>query len=285
MSTDLQKYQEQILAKTSYIYRTYRSKLNLPSTDSELENHEFPSEGPITSIEGVRLLDRLLQNKTYLLIRTQNTMYTLGLWLLFGLPELVIDVTDLPNSSQSDVDDLDKIDAQIESGLTDTQFQNYVRPIVDAYVSRSSLPTIDKKNAKFNLVRRYDQEDMTLTFDGSDFTLNVNLRRVPEDEYLTLNSTFMIWFYTYYVLADNDRPIVVSEEDSKVIDEHDGLEYQLYPIYHATISFSDLSKLTTSKGVTENELENLIDRYIDYDLNDFSSDSLDDVETDDTLSE
>jgi hypothetical protein len=280
-TNSLQRYQNQILQVTSYIYRTYRSNLKIPD---DLTNYSFPSEGPITSADELHILNRLFKSRSYLLIRTQNTLYTLGLWLLFGLPELVIDVTDIETpEAEPDEDDLDNLNNSPKptTDLPDHDLERMVSPIIKAYIAKSDPPRVVNENNHLRILRSYDHPDQDLTFDSSDQTTTLNLRRVPEDEYISLNAAYLIWFYTYYVKADDNRNIVMSEEDSKVVEEHDGLEYQLYPIYHTTIPHQSLKDLVPIPNQTQ--ISNLVDQYLGMDADDFSSDSFDDIPSEDTL--
>jgi len=118
MDTYLTEFQGQILRETTSICRAYRQSLGIEG--SIPSDFEFPSDGPISCTEEVQILNRLLNSGEYILIQTQNTVYTIGLWLLFGLPELVIDITQVSSNvdqasansdaNSDDLDDLDDLD-------------------------------------------------------------------------------------------------------------------------------------------------------------------------------
>jgi hypothetical protein len=291
MSESLLAYQNQILDTTSYIYQAYRKSIGIPNSSSNSSSnipndYKFPKEGPLTSAEQIRILESLLEKRTYLLIRTEHTVHSIGLWLLYGLPELVIDVTDLPaakaqKTESNDLDDLDDLNHRVSNAVdidSSIDLESLIRPIVEAHLLRSEPAEVSKHGDIYELNRRYDQNDQDLTFDSSNETVSLQLRRVSEDEYLSLNAMYLIWFYTYYVRADDNRKIMVSEEDSKIVDENDGLQYQLYPIYQISVPYNMISKLG------QNSVSDLVSRYIDREYDDFSSDSFDDVETDETSS-
>jgi len=80
-----------------------------------------------------------------------------------------------------------------------------------------------------------------------------------------------MWFYTYYMRADDNRNVIVSDDDSKVIEDHDGIEFQLYPIYSTAIEYSQLMDLNDPLAI--------VNRYLEQDYEDFSSDSFDDIES------
>lgn len=142
--------------------------------------------------------------------------------------------------------------------------------------------------------RFYDQEDRDLFLikklnidpvisasgNGSE-SIRLKLKRVSEDDYIGLNIDYMIWFYTYYMKAENNRNVIVSDDDSKVIEEHDGLEYQLYPIYRTSFNYDDFASDNESGNEIENSnlneskqtdygVQSIIDKYIDQNYSDFT---------------
>lgn len=263
-----QIYKKQILNETKLIYQSYCRDLKIDSSNAE---NTYPREGPLTSDQDCKVIDTLLEKEDYLVLTTGNTVYTLGLWLLYGLPELVIDVSNrISTIDDGDIDNLYNLNVQ------DTNADQTVHVIINTYIN-SLLDTVHKRlhssDNKITMKRFYDQENRNLLINN----IKLKLLRVPEEEYINLNVDQMIWFYTYYMMADNDRNVILSENDSKVIEENDGLEYQLYPIYRTTLEYNDLLKTSTMNNYTET-----INKLLNQTYSDFSDDSLDNVESVDT---
>lgn len=272
----LTAYRSQVLNDTIKIYRAYQRMI--PIHDGELA---YPKEGPITSTRDVEVLDALLNPSSgkYLLLHSENTVYTLGLWLLYGLPELVLnfECDDSQNISDDpdDLDDLDNVSNPINSVTDFDDLDRVVGLIVVQYVGQNlehvcqSIHYSDAERSTLTMDRKYDWDDCTVNT-GSN---SIDLVRVPEEQYITVN-TYAVWFYTYYMQADANRNVIVSEEDSKVIDENDGIEYNLYPIYRTTITGA-LYKSLTSRNADAQGIQSIIDKYIERTYSDFTDSDYD----------
>jgi hypothetical protein len=218
--------------------------------------------------------------------------------LLYGLPELVFDVENDLKTDNNIPDDLDDLDTLNNTNNADDTFlddkmyvviEEYIRNFGSTDELEQSL--IQTENGSVQFKRRYDQTDTKL-----HIPIPLSLSRVPEDEYIGLDAHYLIWFYTYYMRADDNRNVIVSEEDSKVVTEEDGLEYQLYPIYRTSVKCSDIMQISTDEYTSENlkkvqdalkTMDTAIDKYVNITYSDFSddSDSFDDLDTLSTQSE
>lgn len=281
-------YRSQIVDRTVKIYRAYRRKV--PIENGKLV---YPQEGPITNPRDIEVLESLVKRK-YLLLQSENTVYTLGLWLYYGLPELVftfdISTSNEANSTTNDTDGFEDLDDAhdvtrdvSQNDLDYASVESAVDAVVSSFIERNIdriTSSLIRNDDKIDMQRSYDWENQAFEVNG----VNLNLSRIPEESYIVKNIDYVIWLYTYYMVADADRNIIISEEDSKVIDENDGVEFQMYPIYDIRITNASYERLNAQKSLDthSSEVDSLIDRYIGQSYSDFtdsdisSSDSSDD---------
>ena len=278
-------YRSQIVDRTVKIYRAYRRKV--PIENGKLV---YPREGPITNPRDIEVLESLVK-RNYLLLQSENTVYTLGLWLYYGLPELVFTFdTFTSNNTTNDTggfEDLDDVRGTTQNNLDFASMESAVDAAVSSFIERNTdriTSSLTRNDDKIDMERSYDWEDQVFEVNGA----NLNLSRIPEERYIVKNIDYVIWLYTYYMVADADRNIIISEEDSKVIDESDGVEFQMYPIYDIRITNADYDRLNVGKSLDahSSEVDSLIDRYIGQSYSDFtdsdvsSSDSSNDDSSD-----
>lgn len=279
-NTYLAKYQEQILRDTNTIYHSYLEMLKVNNNE-----YDYPEEGPITSDLDRSIIEQIIQTKSYILLTTNNTVYTIGLWLLYGIPELAFNIT-LPTINDNDTIDLDnthdltKLDFRIKL-ITNTFITNCIDEI------QTRLFSSDDNNVKMN--KKYEWPDATLsvlnqlhlncdTSKGENM-INLELRRVEEDEYLKLGTLHMLWFYSYYLKAD-ERNVIVPTEQEDALEDGDGIEFQLYPVYQIDINYSDYADSDTVNRNVQQEMDATINKYINMNYSDFSdSDTYDSEST------
>lgn len=193
------------------------------------------SEGPLRSKKDHRVLKRILASKPedhYVQLfyepdaKGNIKVHTLGLWLFYGIPELVLNI----DAAKSDADDEEK--------LSDVNI--FSKAVIDIYISMA-FPRINLETDSDNKViikDDYSYRDCMLGIFGT----TLKLMRVPEEMYI--DHPHIMWFYTYYKKADSTRNVIVSDSDQQVIEENDGLEYKLYPILESAL---DILEVTTSK--------------------------------------
>jgi len=232
------------------IFNSYKSNI----TDSS-GSPNYPSEGPITSDKDRQIIETIVRTKSYILLKSDasdavtHTVYTIGLWLLFGLPELIF------------------------VNCTDTTDDARLNTVIGSYVQRFSSnieSSVSRHNNKIHMTRSYDYGDFAL--DGLEFV------RLPEADYLKYDTRYMIWFYSYYMEADAKRSIVVAEQDIKYIDKDDGIEFNLFPVYVTNMEGFDKADTantttTTATTATAEHIEQLMERYRSWAYDDFSTDS------------
>ena len=236
-------HRDLIIDLVQKIVNSYKSNI----TD-ESGSPNYPSEGPITSDTDCQIVETIVRTKSYVLLRSESeesdavTVYTVGLWLLFGLPELIfVNCTDID-------------DARLNAVIT-----SYVQ-----HFSSNIESSVSRHNNKIRMVRSYDYGDFTLG--GLDFV------RLPEADYLKYDTRYMIWFYSYYMEADANRNIVVAEQDIKYIDKDDGIEFNLFPVYVTNMEGFDKAD-TANTTATAEQIEQIMERYRSWAYDDFSTDS------------
>lgn len=70
-----------IMDQTKQLYKEYLKTV---------KGDVYPEDGPITSSAQKQIIESLLDTKDYVVIRSNDIVHTLGLWLLYGIPELII---------------------------------------------------------------------------------------------------------------------------------------------------------------------------------------------------
>lgn len=229
-------YRDLITSLVQKIYKSYKSNI----TDS------YPTEGPITSDTDCRIVETIVQTKSYILLKSDthdtNTIYTIGLWLLFGLPELIF--------------------VNCSSATDDTQLNAVIRSYVQHHLT-DVVSSVSRHNNKIHMVRSYDYGEFALN--GLKFT------RLPENDYLKYDTRYMIWFYSYYMEADANRNVLIAEQDTKYIDKDDGIEFDLFPVY--VTNMEGFNKADTNTAATAEQIEQLMEQYRSWSYDDFSTDS------------
>lgn len=88
-------------------------------------NFIYPEDGPITSISQKQIIESLINTKDYLVIRSGDTVHTLGLWFLHRIPELIIhkDIM-VPNIINEYLDRVDKTDKTDKYGELNLKIYN-----------------------------------------------------------------------------------------------------------------------------------------------------------------
>jgi hypothetical protein len=220
-------YINRIVGKTKNIYEYYKKVLSKSHTNKDPSSYSYPNEGPITSESHIRIMDAIISTKDYVLLDSGNTVHTLGLWVLYGLPELVFH--DLPKKrSREEI----KSVIYIITNLYIKQFWDLVTNNI-----KNNSDKIDRSQSK-SLACLYDDNNF------KDFTIKpydscLKFMRIPESDILKYETYMMLWFYSYYMEVDSNRNIIVPDKDKNVIDKDDGIEYNMYQMYSVKISESD----------------------------------------------
>jgi hypothetical protein len=275
MSTSLieksKEFKRQSINDVRTIYQAYRRVLQTKDQIGTYpEVGTYPEEGPITSSRDEQVIDSIIEKQDYVIINSGKSIYTVGLWMLYGLPELVFDVKyDKNTPVASNVDDLDDLSDRETSNSE--ALTHRLNRIIDTYIgvmpdANTGYELGVTEITRMRMIRTYDQQDQNLCILGIDEDPDVTLRlkRVGEEDYMGLDADYMLWFYTYYMRADNDRNIMVQDKDS-VIEKDDGVEYHLYPIYRTSFRYSDFNN--SDPGVNVNDV---IDQFIGQKFSDFT---------------
>jgi len=115
------------------------------------------------------IINRLIELNTYCIVPADKCYYTIGLWYYYGLPEIVIELTDEYNELDLNVN-------LVVQSLIKIVYRN----LIDLYGYNS-------KN-EFNA-------------DVID-TGYITMTKVREEHYLQNNIAYMLWFYMYFMIAD-----------------------------------------------------------------------------------
>lgn len=217
-------YINRIVGKTKNIYEYYKKILS----ESHKNNTDpYPNEGPITSESHIIIMETIISTKDYVLLDSGNTVYTLGLWVLYGLPELVFH--DLPKKRSRE-----EVKAVIYN-ITNLYIKHFWELVTNNIKNKSDK--IDKSLSK-SLACLYDDNNFR-DFCIKPYDSSLKFMRVPELDILKYETYMMLWFYSYYMEVDSNRNIIVPDKDKDVIDKDDGIEYNMYQMYSVKLSESE----------------------------------------------
>lgn len=169
---------------------------------------------PIQSENDVNLIKKLIELKNFVMIpiSTEKGMthaYTIGLWYYWGLPEIVL-TFDEPVDSNPEFIHI------IVNLIHDYLFSKYS----DKLTSQS--PDIDRETFS------QSNSPKNLVIDLEDYNIQFKLSKVDETDYMSNGTSFMFWFYMYYMEAEHD----------------DKNEPKLYPVYQINMGQAEYTQVT-----------------------------------------
>jgi hypothetical protein len=139
------------------------------------------------------IIKRLIELNTFCIVPADKCFYTIGLWYYYGLPEIVVELSN----------DFDEKDLNVH------------------LVVQTLINIIHNKLTKLygtNLTKEYTANIIDIE--------HITLTKVKEEHYLQNNIAYMLWFYMYFVLADmKDNEIQMYPLYKIVLD--DDLYFQL----------------------------------------------------------
>lgn len=167
---------------------------------------------PIDAQEDIDVVNRLVQLKTFCIIPNINPdtqrvthIYTLGMWYYWGIPEILINF-DVP---------------VIENEITFCK-QLFLDVIHNYLYKKYMDKLVCDDNTKIRSINFWN-EPSTISIVNETYSINLDINRVAETEYIKLGLTRLLWFYMYYM-----KNIVISEGNNK--------QLLMFPVYQTTLS-------------------------------------------------
>jgi hypothetical protein len=168
---------------------------------------------PIDSQEDIDVINRLVQLKTFCIIPNINPatqrvthIYTMGMWYYWGIPEILIkfEVPVLENEI--------------------TFCKQIFLDIIHNYLYNKYLKTLSlcENNTKIKTINFWN-EPSRISIENVEYSINLEIERVAETEYINSGLTTLLWFYMYYM-----KHSMISNGDDK--------ELLMFPVYQTILS-------------------------------------------------
>lgn len=203
---------------------------------------------PIESNEDTNLIIKLVELQNFVIIpiycddNKLSSIYTIGIWYYWGLPELIIKF-----KNPTDKIDIEFINLLLNILKNELYINNY------KYISYNSPEYINRLD--------FDAQNIKI----KKFDIVFNLEKMYDDIYITEKINYLLWFYSYYM-------------DSKK--NSDG-EYEMYPLYCLELDekkYNNIFEVITQKYIEFIEKDNSSDLDIDFNSTD-SINSIDSIES------